>query len=78
MVTQKEKLLEKQAKIKARLAEIEIKEKAQRRKQETREKIIIGGAVLALEKTGQVITKDSIYKHIKEHASKRDQKLFTK
>ena len=63
MSKQLEKQLEKLNKTKAKIKELKLKESAKRRKQETRKKIIIGGAVLALQKQGE--TFPEIYAYLK-------------
>jgi glucose/arabinose dehydrogenase len=47
MATQREKLEKQKAQIEARLKALEARESAERRKKDTRRKIVVGGAVLA-------------------------------
>lgn len=72
---EKERLLERQAKIKARLAELARIDSDKQRKIDTRKKIVLGGAVMALQKQEKAITEESILDYIKSTSS-RDKKLF--
>lgn len=70
--TKKEKLLEKKAQIDAQLKELQYKEAAQSRKEDTRRKIVLGGAFIALDNQGQEITKESVIAYVLNHEKSRE------
>lgn len=75
--TEKEWLLHQQATLKARIAEIQQKENAKKRKNDTREKIVLGGAVKALLKQRKQEYLRPIFDEIYAQASEKDKKLIT-
>lgn len=71
-----EKLKEQKKQIENRIRTIQTKAKSAARKAETRKKIVLGGAYLALEKRGVEITGAAIMAYIQDTAQDRDKTLF--
>lgn len=77
--TQKEYLQHKQDILKNRIADLERKESNQKKKKDTRLKIVIGGAVLALlkEEEGHQKTLKEVLEYINRTAQEKDKDLFS-
>lgn len=68
-------LLQRKAKAESELARLRTKEKQAARKDDTRRKIVLGGALLAAMDSG-VISHEVGRKLVSRHVADRDQKLF--